>query len=136
MKICSVEGCGRKHEAKGFCIKHYCEQPYIKERQKTNFIRWYELPGNKEKCRNTELVKAYGKTLDWYNQIFGDQNGRCKICGRHQSEFKKRLSIDHNHLTGEVRGLLCNKCNHEVGLYEIFQTDPEKVKKIKEYLHE
>lgn len=39
------------------------------------------------------------------------QGGKCAVCGKHESEFKMRLSVDHNHKTSQVRGLLCYRCN-------------------------
>lgn len=35
----------------------------------------------------------------------------CAVCGKHESQFTKRLAVDHNHRTGKVRGLLCYRCN-------------------------
>ena len=51
-----------------------------------------------------------------YNQLFNKQSGRCAICGIHQNDINKKLAVDHNHLTGKVRGLLCSKCNMAIGL--------------------
>lgn len=45
------------------------------------------------------------------NVLFVKQKGCCAICGKHQREFKRRLNVDHNHKTGQVRGLLCYRCN-------------------------
>lgn len=39
------------------------------------------------------------------------QGGKCGICEKPESAFKMRLSVDHNHKTGQVRGLLCYRCN-------------------------
>jgi len=39
------------------------------------------------------------------------QHDRCGVCGRHETEFKSKLAVDHNHKTGQVRGLLCYRCN-------------------------
>jgi hypothetical protein len=39
------------------------------------------------------------------------QNHKCGICGKDESLFKNKLSVDHNHKTGLVRGLLCYRCN-------------------------
>lgn len=44
-------------------------------------------------------------------KLFEKQEGRCGVCGKHESGFKMRLSVDHNHKTGQVRGLLCYYCN-------------------------
>lgn len=46
-----------------------------------------------------------------YRTMWDEQKGRCKICGRHESELIKRLSMDHDHKTGKARGLLCDRCN-------------------------
>ncbi len=44
-------------------------------------------------------------------EFFEKQKGCCAICGKHQSQFKMRLALDHNHRTGKLRGLLCYRCN-------------------------
>jgi len=44
-------------------------------------------------------------------ELIAKHGDKCAICGKLSSEFKKRLSVDHNHRTGQIRGLLCFKCN-------------------------
>lgn len=61
--------------------------------------------------RDKYYRKKYGVGLDWYNQKLKEQNYSCAICKKHESQFKKRLSLDHDHKTGEARGLLCFWCN-------------------------
>lgn len=68
--------------------------------------------------RNNYLLSTYGITIEDYNKMFEQQNGCCAICNKHQSEFKNRFHIDHNHITGKIRGLLCQKCNHGLGLFQ------------------
>lgn len=55
-------------------------------------------------------------TADDYRKLFKDQRGRCKICGRRSDS--RRLAVDHDHVTGEVRGLLCPHpewgCNYAI----------------------
>lgn len=46
-----------------------------------------------------------------------NQNYRCSICNKHEEKFKYKLAVDHCHLTGEIRGLLCNNCNAGLGLF-------------------
>lgn len=60
-------------------------------------------------------LKPYNMIPEEYNQKFIEQNGQCAICGRHQSEFKKSLAVDHNRETGVVRELLCINCNTMIG---------------------
>ena len=62
--------------------------------------------------------KLYGLSIDEFNDMFAEQNGCCAICGKHQVALKYRLGIDHNHLTGKARGLLCKKCNMGIGLFD------------------
>ena len=47
--------------------------------------------------------------------MLAEQNGVCWICGGKSG--KKRLAVDHDHKTGEVRGLLCKRCNRMLGYY-------------------
>ncbi len=63
-------------------------------------------------------LKQYGLTLSLWKEMFDKQKGCCAICGKHQSEFKYKLSTDHCHTTGKVRELLCIVCNTDVGRYE------------------
>lgn len=44
--------------------------------------------------------------------------GHCHCCGTAESEFSKRLSVDHDHTTGKFRGLICEGCNISLGHYE------------------
>lgn len=75
------------------------------------------------------IVKKYGITTHDYNRLFDEQGGKCAICERHQTGIVKRLFIDHDHTTGKVRGLLCNRCNTAVGFVET-----SDVAKIQKYL--
>lgn len=73
---------------------------------------------HKENNRRYLLKKKYGISADEYQQMFEEQHGRCAICGKHQSEFYVALCVDHNHETGKIRGLLCNRCNQAIGLLD------------------
>ena len=61
------------------------------------------------------LRRNYNITLEDYNELFIKQEGCCAICHRHQNDLKRKLSVDHNHTTEKVRGLLCDKCNLTLG---------------------
>lgn len=74
-----------------------------------------ESKKHKDGCRRRVLKHLYNMTLEDYNSLFIKQEGRCAICGTHQSELKRALCVDHNHATGKVRGLLCDYCNHALG---------------------
>jgi hypothetical protein len=68
----------------------------------------------KDKAKNKRLIAKYGITLDEYNQKLKDQNDSCAFCGKHKDNFKRALHVDHNHKTGQVRGLVCFYCNSQL----------------------
>lgn len=70
--------------------------------------------------RAKAYLRLYGITIEQYNEMFEKQGGKCAICGRHQSEFRTRLCVDHCHKTNRVRELLCQPCNAVLGQIESF----------------
>lgn len=60
------------------------------------------------------LKNKYGLDLDEYNTLLEEQDGVCAICGD-ECPIHEHLSVDHDHETGEVRGLLCAHCNRMLG---------------------
>ena len=76
---------------------------------------------NKEKIKETDrkwcFMNKYGITIEQYNEIYNKQEGKCAVCGQHQDSLKQKLAVDHDHKTGKVRGLLCNKCNRNLGSF-------------------
>ena len=76
---------------------------------------------NARSKRLSNLKANYGMTELEYAQLLIEQAGRCAICGLREGTANHRgtvfsLSIDHDHQTGMVRGLLCNRCNRAIGL--------------------
>ncbi len=66
--------------------------------------------------RRTGLGR-YGLTQDDYDRMSAEQDGRCAICGGGpRGDSNAVLSVDHDHETGKVRGLLCGPCNKAIGL--------------------
>jgi hypothetical protein len=94
---------------------------------------------NKDKRKNVMLKLRFNLTLEEYNLMLDAQGGVCKICGmpettrKNNSDEVRMLCVDHDHNTGKVRGLLCNKCNRSLGHYEATKPRAEEFEK---YLEE
>lgn len=69
------------------------------------------------KQRNRILKYRYGINQAEYTALLTAQDNRCAIC-LNEWEAKHPLYVDHNHTTGQTRGLLCAKCNTQVGMVE------------------
>lgn len=59
-------------------------------------------------------LRVYGMTPDDYRRLMRAQDGRCFIC-RKAFTMNRVPQRDHNHATGEMRGLLCARCNTQIG---------------------
>jgi len=68
-----------------------------------------------------------------YNEIINKQDGRCKLCGCLPPEWRK-LAIDHDHTTNQIRGLLCTRCNIGVGWIEYFLAAGVSLSDISHYI--
>ena len=108
------------------CQRKKANEQYHKNKHKS----WYKKNSFKSvlKCR-------FGLTLEQYGDMLKKQNGVCAICGN--PETKKgtfRLSVDHDHKTGKVRALLCDRCNRFLGIVDdnikLFE---KAIKYLKEY---
>lgn len=73
---------------------------------------------NPDKSKDKILKRKFGISLEEYNEMFSEQNGRCATCFKHQSEFSRALCVDHCHVTGKIRALLCASCNSLLGHFE------------------
>lgn len=72
--------------------------------------------GQKEYNKGWRLKKLYGITLAQFDEMLVEQLGVCAICKRVNADGK-RLAVDHDHATGKIRGLLCQKCNGALGSF-------------------
>ena len=70
------------------------------------------------KIKNRDMLALYGISLEEYYQRLEEQGGTCYLCPATPptNTRKKFLCVDHDHETGKVRGLLCDKCNRGLGL--------------------
>ena len=88
---------------------------------------------NRDKMRCAHLRRTYNMTLDDYKHMLADQNGCCAICGSSSPNNGDVtvFAVDHDHATGNVRGLLCNPCNRGIGY---LQDDVDVVAAATDYL--
>jgi Recombination endonuclease VII len=116
--------------------------------------KWKEANREKEKLRlsvknlrfklknplyskNKHLLEKYGITYEDYCVLYNKQEGNCCICRVNHplssKIFTEILNVDHSHITGKVRGLLCHKCNKALGL---LNDDPTVLQNAINYLKE
>ena len=84
-----------------------------------------------KKAHSSRILKTYGITGEQYDELYEAQGRKCAIC-QTSTGARKRLAVDHDHKTGEVRGLLCGKCNHR--LLGSAHDGPEILERALEYL--
>jgi hypothetical protein len=109
----------------------YASDPLLRQKIIAQTKEWREKhPGWKRDC---DLRNAYGITLELFHRLLEMQHGGCAICEtKHvEGDKHKSLHVDHDHKTGEIRGLLCSNCNHGIGK---FKDDPEQLRRAAEYL--
>ena len=70
-------------------------------------------PSAKDRAADLRLQRTFGITLAEYNLILKYQKDQCAIC--HSPPNGRRLAVDHDHITGALRGLLCMLCNRALG---------------------
>ena len=157
IKTCALPGCEitfPARTAKRFCcVEHRalarnccrCDAPIPgAPGTKTRYCRDCEAELRRAR-RLDPLVKAievsaqrlakYGITAEQYEEMNRLQGGRCLICGQAERGTRrgipKTLAVDHDHDTGEIRGLLCSKCNTAIGLLD---DDPKRARAVARYL--
>lgn len=96
---------GRKNYAKRKLI------PTMHGKRRASWLSYYER--NRDVMKPRMQARKYGLTVEQVEAMRVAQEGRCAVC------FKvKPLQIDHDHVTGKVRALLCALCNTSVGYAE------------------
>ena len=79
---------------------------------------------NKDRILASHRFRSYGLTKEEYDEMLDDQGGTCAICRREEwtrasiTKKTRALAVDHCHVTGNVRGLLCRACNLALGYFE------------------
>ena len=106
--------CGGPHHALNYCKTHYYAQRYQEQKDQRSIEKAMKLYG----LSKNDVLAMRSVTL-------------CQLCG---GEFCARGPfIDHDHVTGKVRGTLCKKCNSGLGM---FKDSPELLRKAAQYVEE
>jgi hypothetical protein len=74
----------------------------------------YKRPGNRALKHAQHIAREFGVTREEYDAMLRAQGGVCALCGDPPSD-RQRLAVDHDHETGQLRGLLCLQCNTALG---------------------
>ena len=101
----------RKYKSEWNKKHNYHKSEYFK-----NYAMKYRKDPKKKKERRRRDLYVYGLTYEEYEKLLEEQNNTCKIC-KGVSHNGKSLCVDHDHISGKVRGLLCDKCNRGLGCY-------------------
>jgi hypothetical protein len=115
-KTCRV--CDKEKDISNFSAHRRRKDGYTSECTECSRIRQYK--------------QNYGITIKEYERMLVEQDHSCYTCGSHESNLEKRLHVDHEHSTGRVRGLLCDRCNRALGM---FQDDEVLLYRAIEYLN-
>ena len=111
----------------------YSKQQYRKNPEKARKLSRQYRKNNPEQVKESQRknhLKKYNLSHEDWLKMWESQDGRCAICGEPFAR-QSDACVDHNHETGEIRGLLCMQCN--VGLGS-FNDNPKLIIKILKYL--
>jgi hypothetical protein len=132
-RTCSVQ-CTRRRPDKVAADAAYKARPDIRERRNAQ-RRANHGPEQQLQNLRGRIQRLYGITFEQYEAMVAAQGNRCAVCGTEPDprapKQSSRLHVDHDHITGAVRKLLCNRCNMGVGY---FLDDPIRLRAAAEYI--
>ena len=105
----------------------FAQKPEAKQRARDRYLKCKEA---NPLWQREKKLKKYGLTLLDYDRMLREQNGGCAICGG-SPDVHKYFHVDHDHVTGIVRGLLCQACNTGIGK---LRDDPSLLRRATAYL--
>jgi hypothetical protein len=130
---------GRSHVCKP-CDRDRCRSYETANRNKRSAQRKDWDSNNRERARDTRFrqnLRRRGLSQIAYDAMLVSQNDVCAICNEPETVKRngitKRLAVDHDHDTDQIRGLLCSKCNTALGL---FRDDPALLRDAADYLEQ
>lgn len=144
-KCCQALGCDGAYYCSGYCKVHYNKWyrenhvEYFQQKSKEHYGKnpdyyaaayqarrqdpetvSHDRSVAAKRGKETYLERRYGITQEQLEEMNVAQSGKCKICRKEESGRveRGRLYIDHCHITGKVRGLLCHQCNAGLGMFK------------------
>jgi len=111
----------------------YDDEQHLTAAEKMRAYR--QTPKGAAVIRNANLKSTHGITVLEYDAMVEAQGGVCAACNLPETHRNQhgpvRLAVDHNHETGAIRGLLCQRCNTSLGL---LSDSPERIRGLLLYL--
>lgn len=97
-----------------YCSRECAQSHWNKTspKKRASVAKW--MAANPDKVKEIKLKHYYGITIEQYKAMKANQGDVCKIC-KQVCLSGRDLSVDHDHKTGQVRALLCHKCNYLLG---------------------
>ena len=122
---------GKSEKRRSIC--KLCHNATYRDNYKKNPQKYRAYTNSKSyrpELKRKSNLKIFGLTIEQYEEMLRQQNGVCAIC-LEECISGKRLAVDHCHITGKVRQLLCRRCNQSMGK---FNDDPILLQKVVDYL--
>jgi hypothetical protein len=108
--------------------RRYSARKRVENPEKRRLSDRVGYANNRDKYKAQRLQRRYGISPQERDAILAMQSGLCPICG---VDIRGREHVDHDHVTGAVRGLLCQLCNLGLGA---FRDDPKRLSAAMSYL--
>lgn len=105
-----------KEQRKRYNQAYYAANPERRREIQRKYDESEKGRAAKRRSRSRRLLALYGITIERYDAMYEAQEGRCAICCDHHEPYV--LRVDHNHVTKQVRGLLCHPCNAAIGFFK------------------
>ena len=137
VKICSdckeSKSVSLFHKRGKLGVQAVCKECRRGHKHKLARLKYDSSPKGKASSFKSLLLHKYGMTLDQFNEMLKAQEFKCKICKTTDPGRVKinRMSVDHDHETGQVRALTCHHCNTGLGA---FQDSPTLLEEAAAYL--
>jgi len=103
--------CAHGHVDRRYVVSRHCV-----ECQRVRTLEYGRTDRAKKRCKDKRLLTLYGVTQEYLDSVIA-----CEVCKSPldaSGTGRRGKCIDHCHVSGEVRGVLCNNCNRALGLFQ------------------